>query len=252
MTTESDKQRKSHPFGLLHRYGGIISAVLIIFICVTGLAHNHTDDLELGSVPVDAEWLLDAYGIATPPLNSFAFGTVAASQIDSNLYYGTTALPGNFSALTGVIQSGDRVIIATTNKLLLLTRSGESIETLEAYMGIPAGIHRIGLDAEQGTVLSTASGDWHSDSELTNWEMLTDTKTTVWSEPVALPADLQQQLKMLYRGQGLSVERVLLDLHSGRIFGLAGPLLADLVAVVFILLALTGIWMWFKTRRKSP
>jgi hypothetical protein len=252
MATDSDIQRKPHPFGLLHRYGGICSAVLIIFICVTGLALNHTDDLELGSVPVDAEWLLDAYGIATPPINSFAFGTISASQIDSNLYYGTTALPGKFSALTGVTQSGDRVIIATANELILLTRDGAAIETLEAYMGIPTGIRRIGLDAEQGAVVSTASGDWHSDSELTNWEILTDTKTTVWSEPVALPVDLQQQLKTLYRGQGLSVERVLLDLHSGRIFGPAGPLLADLVAVVFILLALTGIWMWFKTRRKTP
>jgi hypothetical protein len=250
--TPPAKARKAHPFGLTHRYGGIISAVLIIFICITGLLLNHTDDLELGKVPVDAEWLLSAYGIDTPAIISFGNVNISASQIANKLYYRTTPLSGNFSSLTGMVESGDTVIIATTDELILLTRAGELIETLEAYTGIPAYIRRIGLHPELGPALNTASGDWHSNTELMNWEALTDTKTIAWSGPVLLPEASQQELKVLYRGQGLSLERVILDLHSGRIFGPAGPLLADMVAVLFILLALTGIWMWFKTRRKIP
>ena len=44
----------------------------------------------------------------------------------------------------------------------------------------------------------------------------------------------------------LTFERVLLDLHSGRIFGRAGPLVMDAAAVLFIALALTGFWMWLR------
>lgn len=244
--------RKPHPVGLIHRYGGITSAVLIIFICLTGLLLNHTDDLELGTVPVDAEWLLNAYGIDTPAIISFGNVNISASQIASKLYYRMTPLSGNFSSLTGIVETGDIVIIATTDELILLTRSGELIETLEAYTGIPAYIQRIGLHPELGPVLNTASGDWRSNAELTNWAALTDKQPIAWSGPVLLPETSQQELKALYRGQGLSLERVILDLHSGRIFGSAGPLLADMVAVLFIFLAMTGIWIWFKTRRKIP
>jgi hypothetical protein len=250
--TPPAEARKPHPFGLIHRYGGITSAVLIIFICVTGLLLNHTDDLELGKVPVDAEWLLSAYGIDTPAINSFGNVNIFASQIDSKLYYRASPLPGSFSSLTGIVESGEIVIIATTDALILLTRAGQLIETLEAYTGIPDNIRRIGLHPELGPVLNTASGAWHSDNELLSWEALTNTKTIAWSAPVLLPQATQQELKVLYRGQGLSLERVILDLHSGRIFGTAGPFLADMVAILFILLTLTGIWMWFKPRRKTP
>ena len=48
-------------------------------------------------------------------------------------------------------------------------------------------------------------------------------------------------LEAAWRGRGLTVERLLLDLHSGRILGEAGPLLMDLVAVFLIVLSLSGL-----------
>ena len=50
-----------------------------------------------------------------------------------------------------------------------------------------------------------------------------------------------ESLKSAWRGRGVTVERLLLDLHSGRIFSAAGPLLMDLVAVFLILLSVSGI-----------
>ena len=43
---------------------------------------------------------------------------------------------------------------------------------------------------------------------------------------------------------GLPLERVLLDLHSGRIFGEAGVWLVDAAALLFLLLAGSGLWLW--------
>jgi uncharacterized iron-regulated membrane protein len=38
---------------------------------------------------------------------------------------------------------------------------------------------------------------------------------------------------------------VLLDLHSGRIVGGWGIYLVDIIALLFIIIAITGIWMWW-------
>jgi len=51
-----------------------------------------------------------------------------------------------------------------------------------------------------------------------------------------------------YRGKGLPGERVILDIHSGRILGYVGVLLVDFMAILFLLLAMSGIWMWYKYR----
>ena len=46
----------------------------------------------------------------------------------------------------------------------------------------------------------------------------------------------------------LNMERLLLDLHSGRVFGSVGVLLVDLVSVVVALLLLSGAAMWYVRR----
>ena len=53
----------------------------------------------------------------------------------------------------------------------------------------------------------------------------------------------------MYRGRGLSMEKLILDVHSGRILGRFGVILVDLAAVLFLLLSITGTWIWI--RRKS-
>jgi hypothetical protein len=63
-----------------------------------------------------------------------------------------------------------------------------------------------------------------------------------------MPKDLHDKLMILYRGKGLPLERVILDIHSGRILGQAGVLLIDFMAILFLLLAMSGVWMWVKYR----
>jgi hypothetical protein len=53
-----------------------------------------------------------------------------------------------------------------------------------------------------------------------------------------------------YRGRGLSFERVIADVHSGRIVTITGPYLMDAVAILLIILSITGIAMWLRPRKK--
>jgi uncharacterized iron-regulated membrane protein len=61
---------------------------------------------------------------------------------------------------------------------------------------------------------------------------------------MAIPQDQLEILLGLYRGRGLSLERVILDLHSGKILTRAGPVLMDAVGVILIALSVIGLLMW--------
>ena len=80
------------------------------------------------------------------------------------------------------------------------------------------------------------------------WRHEADPEVT-WAEPVTLPPGLRDRLVETYRGKGLPLERVLLDVHSGRILGAWGVYLVDAAAVLFLGLVLTGLWMWSRRPR---
>ena len=47
----------------------------------------------------------------------------------------------------------------------------------------------------------------------------------------------------------LTWQRLLLDLHAGRIAGVAGQLVMDFAALVLTILAITGTVIWSRSRR---
>jgi uncharacterized iron-regulated membrane protein len=47
------------------------------------------------------------------------------------------------------------------------------------------------------------------------------------------------------------LERLLLDLHSGKILARVGPVLMDAVGVTLIVLSLLGLSMWFRRNGDS-
>jgi len=131
--------------------------------------------------------------------------------------------------------------------LLILTQSGEIVERLSGSEGVAAGIKSIGLSSRGEIVIKAAHGDYIADLDTTEWQEQKELVVS-WSVPDEIPNKLNEQLLTLYRGKGLPLERVIIDIHSGRILGQAGVLLVDFMAVLFLLLAMSGVWMWYKYR----
>lgn len=46
-----------------------------------------------------------------------------------------------------------------------------------------------------------------------------------------------------------TLERIIIDIHSGRFFGLPGTLFMDITAFATIFLVGTGIYTWYKNRK---
>lgn len=53
------------------------------------------------------------------------------------------------------------------------------------------------------------------------------------------------------RGQGVNLEKLILDLHTGNFFGLSGKLISDLAAIAMIFVTLSGLYnLWMRKRKK--
>jgi hypothetical protein len=56
-------------------------------------------------------------------------------------------------------------------------------------------------------------------------------------------------LQAFFHGKGVSAKQLLSDMHHGRILGPAGVWLIDILSVLMLILALSGLWLWVKPRK---
>ena len=231
-----------------HRYIGIAAAVFVIVLTVTGLLLNHTDELKLDSDYIQSDLLLDWYGINAPgELTGFTSGPVSITAVNDQVFWGNEKLSHVSVPLAGLLVYRDLVVIAAGGGLSLYTTGGELIEKLEHVAGVPADILDIGITAQGLLAVNTAQGIYLTDDSMLEWRRAARPEV-LWSEATPVPAEFKAALQTAYRGSGLPVERVLLDLHSGRILGRAGVYLVDAAAILFLLLAMSGVWLWARRR----
>ncbi|MFV1973693.1 MAG: PepSY domain-containing protein [Thiohalobacterales bacterium] len=231
-----------------HRYIGLAAAVFVILLTVTGLVLNHTEDLSLDSRHVGSDLLLDWYGIDVPDdITGYRVGDTVISAIGSQVYWNTTRIPRVTAPLLGAVGFADLVIIAVEGQLLLFTPDGELVERLGGAAGVPAGMQALGLTPAGELAIHAAHGYYRTDDSFLEW-IETDNLDAVWSESAEPSPALRSALQQAWRGTGVTLERVLLDLHSGRILGSRGIYLVDAAAVLFLVLAISGVWLWGKRR----
>jgi hypothetical protein len=228
---------------LWHRYIGLGSALFVILLTLTGLLLNHTDELALDSRHVQSSLVLDWYGIRAPEdMVTYMAGSTAITEVGRQIYWNTTLIP-QAQALLGAVEAHGLVIIGSKNQLLLFTPEGELIERLDNGAGIPEGMQALGVNSTGDLVVRTTHGLYRADSNILKWQKIPDAPI-LWAVAAHPSATLRSALKQAYRGTGLSVERLLLDIHSGRILGKRGVYLVDAAALLFLLLASSGVWLW--------
>ena len=230
-----------------HRRLGIATALIVLLLAVTGVLLNHGNRLGLDRTHVSWGWLLSWYGIesAQPPVSFEADGHWI-SGTGSRLYFDNQALATVDSRIIGATATADDLVaVAFENSLFLLSRDGEIIERL-SRQSLPGQLQRVGLLNEERLAVATGEGVYVADQDYLEWQAATQDAS--WSQPAEAPSEVREQLMLAERGPGLTFERVLLDLHSGRLFGAWGPLVFDLAAIIFIVMAITGIVYWWQRR----
>ena len=228
-----------------HARIGFAAVVFFLFLAVTGFVLNHAADLGLDTKYVHAAWLARWYGLAPePPRHLFRAGP--HDLIAAN---GRWLLDGRISGEAfpqpiGLVELQDMVVVASSAALYLYGKDGALIERLDRSELPGSPVRAIGSE-ERRLVLRTGAGTFESTDAL-SWRPA-PRDAIAWSAPAELsPAEREHYRELLE--PGVSVQRLLQDVHSGRFAGRFGPLVVDLLAVFLALLSLSGAWLFLKPR----
>jgi len=238
---------------LWHRYMGLSAALLVIILAVTGIFLNHTERLKLDEKFIESPWLLNWYDIEPPQrLISYLAKNNTVSLIEDQLYLNKQFMSGHYDSLAGAIHFQNMIVVAIDRQLLLFTVEGELIERLIDINGQSLTLGAIGKIGDELLVIQ-ADQVLISNADLNLWQPPSkqQLENIEWSYPSGLTSEVQQQLIHSYRSNILTLERIMLDLHSGRIIGNYGVYLMDAAAVILLLLSFSGIWIWLQQRFKQ-
>lgn len=242
-----------------HRRLGIGSALAVVLLSITGIMLNHIDRLYQSGDYVSSDLLLDWYDIGYPVQvvsnQQHQLASESANQYiwaDGTLIHNGKALLFNQSPLIGLYTYQGIDHLFTQTDLHLFSSDCQFIESVSLADIGP--IRQASQGAAPSAVLLTAATvsrvfdlnslrmEPVSNSTTSNGRNLVGNLTTHADESFA---------HEVARRQMLLKSTVLLDLHSGRIFAKSGPLIMDLFAVCFLLLATTGIAAWIRQARRE-
>lgn len=232
-----------------HRWLGLACATFLVALTITGFALNHTDGLKLDERNISSAWILRLYGIETPAeMPSFDTGGRRITQVGTKLYLDDTEVASTEGSLVGATRAGRYIAAADASWLYVIDEYGalaDQVRPADEGIGPIVAIGTIGTKLG----LSAEGEIWSYDTETFVFSKLDGSAGL--SETIsrsALPDPLRESIVRRYRGAGISIERLLLDIHSGRFFGSFGELVLDVIALGFVVLAGSGLWVWLKPR----
>jgi hypothetical protein len=241
-----------HPMIRWHRLLGIVSAVIVIATTVTGLLLNHSHDLNLSRQHLESAAINARYGhVATPLTAAFKLNHGWISQAGAHVYRDGSEFYRRDSPLRGVRLLGSTLYILFSDRLVIFDRALKVVDEFGALDGLELPLTQLAA-LPDSIVLETAAGHlMQLDIVSATWQPVTFDEAPPWVAPRTPPPALVAAITAKLGGDGVSYERVLQDLHSGRFFGLAGTVIVDAAAVVLLLLALSGVYLWFKLKRSN-
>lgn len=234
---------------LWHKRIGLFALALVIILAITGIMLNHTEKFKLDDTFVSSSWLLNWYGIESDdePV-SFRVGEHVISALDHQLFFDNNVITKSEQTMHGAIAAEQLIIIALDNEIILLSYEGEFVERLSTSISF-SNIQRLGMKYKRPVIETSEPLYYMADEHILDWDVIIN-EDIEWTQPYNLNEDEKEQLLVAYRGNGLKLERVILDLHSGRIFGQYGVYIMDAAAIALLWLSLSGLWVWSSRRRK--
>jgi hypothetical protein len=226
---------------------GIVSALFVVLLSISGLVLHHSLSLGLDDRFTNSDLLLNWYDIEVPDITlSYTVGEHSVSLIADALYFDSIRVPGVFSTLQGLVGTSFGHLAATDTQLILISEAGELIEVLGFVHGVPQGIQRIqgsSNSADDMIYVSTREAALQVNLDTLQWANA-EASITNFSAPAKLAGDKTAAIQKDYGASLLSWERFILDIHSGRVLGNMGVFLVDLMAILFVFMAMTGVWIW--------
>lgn len=233
---------------ILHHCLLFVVTLCLLVQLASGVMLNHAQQLGLDARYPDWRWLERVYREDEfEPQAVFLVEDKIVSQLGDRLFLDAHPVTFIQRPLIGAVSLEALIVAATDDGLLLINRDGDLVDRLGGRHGLPGGIRNIGI-YHGDPVLQASNGMWRSDFMLDVWEPIS-LQGVSWSTPFPMPEAVARELKAGLADGAISLQRLLGDLHGGRLFGKAGIWLADLLTLVLLMLAVSGLVMWYRRLR---
>ena len=230
----------------LHRYVGLGICIFLVHLAITGIFLNHSIGLRLDKTFITWPWLLNQYNLTVPePANIFTIGKNNFSTIDGEVFFNDKPIFLAEEQLLGVSQNQDTFILASSSTITMISNDGYIINKENA---LPFTVKNIGIFGDEVVINDSEDKIWSSESINGVWE-LTENRAVQWSMEGSITPINHEKIRKYFVGDGVSLEQVILDFHSGAIFQKAGKLFFDIISILLIILSFTGIWLWTIKRK---
>lgn len=230
-----------------HRWLGIVSALFLFVLSLTGLALNHTEALGLNKVTLDNAFILSRYGMDSGSgMTAHRIHESATIVHFHGRLYHDEGLLAEAGPPVGIHEGEGFSVVATPDALVYLTAEGELIERV-GFLSLPFGrVDYMATGADGRPVLVTDAGPVLPDTDWLEFHPHEGAFTVLPLEHIEPGEDLRGAILDGHQGSGPTLYRVLLDLHSGRLFGWGGRTVMDLTAVAILLLLSSGFAGWLR------
>lgn len=218
-----------------HRRLGLVAALIVILVSGTGVLLNHTGELALAKhYPQQAIWL---WPYPLQQNRGYVLHDAVLYSSGEQAYLNQQALDGCTPPLLGVVEKAADLWVLCSAQLLFLQQT-KLVENIDSSLLAPS-LTAIAL--VENEVFLSSDGQWLRLDENSLSLMPTQVIPGRVLETEILPAAYQQN-------RVISWQKVLQDLHSGRFFGHWGIYVVDGAALILVLLALSGFWIWYSRR----
>jgi hypothetical protein len=244
--SRGNRQRWSLRLTRWHRWAGIAAALFVVVLATTGIAVQHAPVLGLDERAVGNAAAARLLGIEAGDLRAYRAGERWVIGSGEAVFLGRKRL-ASVGPPRGAVTDSLGLAIAAGDDVLLVGSEGRLLERLRVGGALPGRVQRIGRGPDGKTVIATPSGRFSPQRDWLAFSAYSGPVTT-WSEPETPPPGLASGVRARILGRAVTWERLLLSLHSGRIAGTAGVVVMDAAAIGLLLLAGTGLYLWWRRR----
>lgn len=227
-----------------HRLLGLIGVAFLIVLVITGVAAQHPGALGLDQRYLQSRSLLAWYGISAPDVAVlYVNQNTDYVQLGERTYRGQRRLHEVEGGLRGVTTIAGVNLVATDRGVWLYDAKARFIDRFDP----PGAPLRLGT-SDHAALLETDQGTFLADADFLNWSAA-DAPRANWVKASQPTEEQRRTFQTRYLDEVLTWERLLLDLHSGRLFGWLGPYVVDATALVLLIVAITGLILAVRPRR---
>lgn len=235
------RARLLHSIYTWHRWMGLSILLWVLMWAVSGLLIEASPALGLDKKKLSANWLLTHYGVSAPR-HIGDWGNDNLQEWNQGISYKGQWLEKSQAPIMAALATSNMIVVADPQTIQLYDLNGHWIDQLSTPASMPSHtIQQLGL-ANNHVVAKTPSGAYEIDGEWLQWVASEQNNINWINRNQAVANQNIQSPKALH---DITVERLVLDIHSGTLFGPVGRWLSRLAAVVMILLALSGFYTWF-------